>query len=33
MRVISTLAKQLQAEITGSSAEPGARFVLIFPME
>lgn len=32
MRVISSLAKQLDAEMTVGSAEPGARFVIEFPL-
>jgi PAS domain S-box-containing protein len=32
MRVISTLAKQLDAEMTVGSAEPGARFVVDFAL-
>jgi two-component sensor histidine kinase len=32
MRVISTLAKQLSAGISAESAQPGARFVLNFPL-
>jgi two-component sensor histidine kinase len=33
MRVISTLAKQLDGEVSASSAEPGARFALSFPVK
>jgi two-component sensor histidine kinase len=32
MRVISTLAKQLDGELTVGSAGPGARFVVYFPL-
>jgi PAS domain S-box-containing protein len=32
MRVISTLARQLRASIEAASSEPGARFVLSFPV-
>jgi two-component sensor histidine kinase len=32
MRVVSTLARQLDAELEVGSAEPGARFTLSFPL-
>lgn len=32
MRVVSTLAKQLDADITATAASPGARFVIDFPL-
>lgn len=31
MKVITTLAKQLGGELTAQSAEPGARFTIVFP--
>ena len=33
MRVITTLSKQLEGELTAGSAEPGARFRLVFPLK
>lgn len=33
MRVITTLAKQLRGDLTASSATPGARFTLEFPLK
>ncbi|WGR75052.1 MULTISPECIES: PAS domain S-box protein [unclassified Bradyrhizobium] len=32
MRVINSLAAQLQGKLTAGSAEPGARFTLVFPL-
>jgi two-component sensor histidine kinase len=33
MKVITALAAQLGGELTAGSAEPGARFTLVFPLE
>jgi two-component sensor histidine kinase len=33
MRVITSLAAQLRGELTASSADPGARFTLVFPLK
>jgi PAS domain S-box-containing protein len=33
MRVITSLSRQLRGELKASSAEPGARFTLVFPLE
>ena len=32
MRVVSTLARQLEAKVTVGSSEPGARFAISFPL-
>jgi two-component sensor histidine kinase len=33
MKVVTTLAAQLRGELMASSADPGARFTLVFPLE
>ena len=32
MRVITSLSRQLEGELLAGSAEPGARFTLVFPL-
>lgn len=32
MKVITALAAQLGGELTAGSADPGARFTLVFPL-